>query len=284
VNVVYAPKIVGAVVLAMFLIVGGDAAATVLTGAGFPQVFVAWTRFALAAVLLAPFCGLRVPELRLFLDWRLAFRALLIVGGIVCILTALKTEPMANVFGGFFVGPVVSYFLSALLLRERITPLRTFLLLVSFAGVMLVVRPGFGMTAGMGFAILAGCFHGCYLVSTRWLIGHYRPRFLIISQLIIGAVLLSPFSSFAAPNFTLETNGLILISALGSALGNLVLLLANRKTHASVIAPLVYLQLLTGTIIGYIVFRDWPDTVSMIGLSIILTAGLSSLWLAGRGK
>ena len=66
----YSLRIVGAVVLAMFLIVGGDAAATVLTGAGFPQVFVAWTRFALAAVLLAPFCGLQRAELRQFDDWR----------------------------------------------------------------------------------------------------------------------------------------------------------------------------------------------------------------------
>ncbi len=85
----YSAKVVGSVVLAMFLIVGGDAAATVLTGAGFPQVFVAWTRFALAAVLLAPFCGLGRAELRHFLDWRLYLRACLIVG--VCAIVS-RTE------------------------------------------------------------------------------------------------------------------------------------------------------------------------------------------------
>ena len=89
------------IVTAMFLIVGGDAAGTILTSAGFPQVFVAWTRFALAAILLAPFCSLRMAELPKFVDWRLILRAAFIMGGIICILTALKTEPMANVFGGF---------------------------------------------------------------------------------------------------------------------------------------------------------------------------------------
>lgn len=280
----YSVRLVGAVVLAMTLIVGGDAAATVLTGAGFPQTFVAWTRFALAAALLAPLCGLVRTDFAQFRDWRLYLRAGLIVGGIVSILTALKTEPMANVFAGFFVGPVVSYFLSAALLGERITPLRTFLLLISFAGVLLVVRPGFGMTTGMGFAILAGCFHGSYLVATRWLAGQFRPRFLLFSQLTIGAVLLSPFALSPIPDLTLPLFGLITISALGSAGGNLLLVLVNRTTPAGVVAPLIYSQLLAAMVIGWAVFGQWPDGISLIGLVIIMVAGGSSVWFAGRGR
>lgn len=280
----YSARLVVAVVVAMTLIVGGDAAATVLTGGGFPQTFVAWTRFALAVVLLAPLCGLVRSELSHFRDWRLYLRAGLIVGGIVSILTALKTEPMANVFAGFFVGPVVSYFLSAALLRERITPLRTFLLLISFAGVLLVVRPGFGMTPGMGFAILAGCFHGSYLVATRWLAGSFRPRFLLFSQLLIGAVLLSPFAFSTLPEVTLPLFGLITVSALGSAGGNFLLVLVNRTTPAGVVAPLIYSQLLAAMIIGWIVFGQWPDELSLIGLIIIMVAGVSSVWFAGRGR
>lgn len=280
----YSARLVGAVVLAMTLIVGGDAAATLLTSAGFPQTFVAWTRFALAAVLLAPICGLGRTDLREFLNWRLYLRAALIVGGIVSILTALKTEPMANVFAGFFVGPVVSYFLSALLLRERITPIRTVLLLVSFAGVLLVVRPGFGMTPGMGFAILAGCFHGSYLVATRWLASDYRPRFLLFSQLLIGAVLLSPFALSQTPQMTLPFIGLITISALGSAGGNFLLVLVNRTTPAGVVAPLIYSQLLAAMVIGWFVFAQWPDGLSLVGLAVIMIAGVSSVWFARQGR
>lgn len=268
----------------MTLIVGGDAAATMLTGAGFPQTFVAWTRFALAAVLFAPFCGLGRASFAQFKDWRLYLRATLIVCGILSILTALKTEPMANVFAGFFVGPVVSYFLAALLLREVITPLRTFLLLISFAGVMLVVRPGFGMTTGMGFAILAGCFHGSYLVATRWLAGSFHPRFLLFSQLFIGAILLFPFAFLTTPEITLPVFGLIAISALGSAGGNLLLVLVNRTTPAGVIAPLIYSQLLAAMAIGWAVFGQWPDAPSLVGLTIIMAAGISSVWVARKGR
>ncbi len=280
----YSVQLVVTVVVAMTCIVGGDAAATVLIGAGFPQTFVAWTRFALAAVLLAPVLGLSRPALRQFNDWRLYLRAALIVGGITSILTALRTEPLANAFGAFFVGPVVSYFLSALLLGERITFIRTVLLLISFGGVLLVVKPGFGMTVGMGFAMLAGAFYGAYLVSTRWLAGEFRPRFLLFSQLAIGAVLLSPFAVADRPELTAPFLGLIATSALGSACGNLLLVMVNRTTPAGVIAPLIYSQLLSAMVIGWAVFGDWPDWVSLIGLVIIMAGGVSSVWFARKGR
>ncbi|WP_108386378.1 DMT family transporter [Yoonia sediminilitoris] len=272
------------VVLAMFCIVGGDAAGTILTSAGFPTVTVAWSRFAMGALLLVGFAGLQKGEVRQLIDWRLALRALLIVCGITAILTALKTEPMANVFAGFFIGPVVSYFLSALLLGERITLLRTGLLLVSFIGVLLVVRPGFGMTAGMGFAVLAGCFHGSYLVATRWLAGSYRPRFLLLSQLVIGAVILAPFAIAPLPQIDGFFLLMIVLSALGSAVGNLLLVLVNRTTPAGVVAPLIYSQLFAATIIGFFVFGQWPDSLALFSLCIIMVAGVSSVMLAGRGR
>ncbi|MCD9148566.1 DMT family transporter [Pseudophaeobacter flagellatus] len=276
-------RVLGVVVLAMTLIVTGDAAGKTLTMAGASPFFVAWSRFAVAAVVLLPFSGLQAAELRGFLDWRILLRGLLIATGILCILTALRTEPIANVFGGFFVGPIVAFALSALVLKERADPSRVALLLVSFGGVLLVVKPGFGMQAGMGFAVLAGCFHGSYLVATRSLAGQYRPRFLLISQLIIGAVVLLPFTLEALPQSLDPTQtGLVLISALGSAAGNFLLVLVNRTTPANVVAPLIYSQLLAATVLGGVVFGTWPDWVALLGLCVIVLSGLSSLWLAGR--
>lgn len=275
--------ILGTVVLAMTLIVIGDAAGKALTGSGVSPFFVAWSRFTVAAVVLLPFAGLRVAELRGFLDWQVILRALLIASGIFCILTALKTEPIANVFGGFFVGPIVAFILSALVLKEKIEPSRVALLLVSFGGVLLVVKPGFGMQIGMGFALLAGCFHGAYLVATRSLAGRYRPRFLLISQLVIGAIALLPFTIGALPqSLDLAGGGLVLISALGSAAGNFLLVMVNRTTPANVVAPLIYSQLLAATVLGVVFFGTLPDRLAFVGLFIIVLSGLSSLWLAGR--
>lgn len=277
-------RVVAMVVGAMILIVGGDVAGRMLTGAGFSQFFVAWARFAMAAVVLAPFVGLQKGEMRLLLQPQLIFRACLIAGGIASILTALKTEQLATVFGGFFVGPIISYGLSAIFLREKVTIPRTVLLLVSFGGVLLVVKPGFGMTPGLGFALLAGVFHGSYLVATRWLAGVYRPRFLLFSQLVIGSIVLAPLAIAPLPPFNATLIGFISISAMGSAIGNLLLVHANRAAEASVIAPLIYSQIIIATVFGFLFFGEWPDAVALLGLAIIMTAGAGSIWAAGRAR
>ena len=48
------------------------------------------------------------------------------------------------------------------------------------------------------------------------------------------------------------------------------------------IAPLVYTQLIAATMLGYLVFGDWPDALSLTGLAVILASGLLSLRLARR--
>ena len=276
-------QVAAMVVGAMFLIVGSDTAGTLLTREGVSPLFVAWSRFAVAVVVLAPFCGVRFREVRQFVEWRLIMRAVLIVCGISCILTALQTEPVANVFGAFFVSPVVAFALSVLLFKERAGWMRAILLLVSFAGVLIVVRPGFGMTVGLGFALMAGLFHGGYLVATKWIAGDFRPRFLLLSQLLIGAIVLAPFGIGVTPEVTWSVAILVLISSLGSAFGNLLIVLANRIADGSLIAPLIYSQLIHAAFLGWLVFGEWPDVPSFIGLMIILLSGLATLMLARRG-
>ena len=276
-------QVAAMVVGAMFLIVGGDTAGTLLTREGISPAFVAWSRFAVAAVVLAPFCGVSLGETRAFMDWRLAFRSLLIVCGIFCVLTSLQTEPIANVFGAFFVSPIFAFVLSIILFKERAGWMRAVLLLVSFAGVLIVVRPGFGMTIGIAFALAAGMFHGSYLVATKWLAGQFRPRMLLLSQLCIGAIILAPMGIVGIPGLTWPVIGLVLISALGSAFGNLLIVLASRVADASLIAPLIYSQLIHAALLGWLVFGEWPDLQSFAGLLLILIAGLATLALARKG-
>ena len=268
---------------AVTFVVLGDTAGKVLTAGGVEPIFVAASRFAIGAFLLLPVSGLRLKELRALRDWRVVVRGAAIAGGILCILTALKTEPIANVFGAFFIGPVISYVLAILVLGERPSFGRSALLGIGVIGVILVVKPGFGASAGIFFALLAGVSYGIYLATTRSLAGRYRPRLLLMSQLLIGSVLLVPLAGAAViPALTPVTLWLLLASAAGSALGNYLLVLANRRGEASLIAPLVYTQLLSATAVGVWVFGDWPDLWALVGLTLILVSGLGALVLSRR--
>lgn len=271
-------RLAGLVFTAVSFVVLGDTAGKLLTSNGVGPFFVAWSRFAIAAILFIPFSGLKQHELTAFLDWRVLLRAGFIACGICSILTALKTEPIANVFGAFFIGPIVSHILAVLFLGEKPSLRRALLLALGFCGVILVVKPGFGANQGIVFALFAGLCYGAYLATTRMIAGQFRPRLLLLSQLIIGAVILTPLGLGASfPPIQAGAGMLVLTSALGSALGNYLLVIAHRHAEASLIAPLVYTQLISATVLGILVFADWPDAYSLIGLTIIALSGLASL-------
>lgn len=271
---------------AVSFVVIGDTAGKLLTARGVEPFFIAWTRFALAAVVLLPFSGISLSEFSHFKDWRVVARAAAIAAGICCILTALRTEPIANVFGAFFIGPIVAYVLAVVFLGEAPSRTRSLLLALGFVGVLLVVKPGFGMTAGMGFALAAGGFYGAYLAATRMVAPSYRPRFLLLSQLIIGSILLTPLGlAGALPDFEQPITMLIVISAVGSAIGNFLLVVASKTAEASLIAPLIYSQLISATVAGLIVFGDLPDAIAFVGLVLIAVSGFGSLALhRGNGQ
>ena len=266
--------------VAVSLVVFGDTAGKLLTAQDVAPGLVAWSRFALAAVLLFPFVRVRKADFLMLRDWRVLLRGCFISGGIFSILTALKTEPIANVYGAFFIGPIVSYGIAYLFLGEAVSRSKTLLLLVGFIGVLMVVQPGFGVSLGILFALLAGCCYGSYLATTRLVAGAFPAPLLLISQLLIGSVVLLPVG-ISEPLLTLNAKSyfLICLSAIFSAAGNYLLVLANRWAEATLIAPLVYSQLISASVAGLVVFGNLPDGLSFIGLSLILISGFGSLML-----
>ena len=261
--------------IAMSFIPAGDLCGKLLTGEhGVDPIFVAWSRFAIGAILTLPF-GLRGswPLLR---DWRIWFRAGLITCGVLSIQTALKTEPLADVFAAFFVGPIISYVLAVILLREPVNPLRAVLMLVGFGGVLLVVRPGFGGSFGLIWAVVAGSFYGAFLTASRWLSGAGHPLQLIFTQLAAAAIAVLPVGLAHVPPITPTTVALTFGSATFSAAGNLLLFFVYARAAATVMAPFVYFQLLSATALGWAVFGALPDTLTWAGLVVIIGAGLAS--------
>ena len=267
-------------VLGMSLIPLSDSFGKILVERhGVAPVFVAFARFALGAVLLFPFVPRGQIRPGIYRDWRIWGRAGLIVCSVVSIQTALRTEPVANVFGAFFVGPIFSYVLSVVFLGERVTQVRTLLLVAGFAGVLLIVRPGFGMTPGLLFALLAGLFYGTFLTASRWLADRAPPRGLMLSQLLLGALMLLPFGLATWPALGGAGWLLVLLTAVGSMSGNLLLVFAYGMAPATRLAPFIYFQLVAATAYGLAIFGDFPDALTLAGLVLLIASGLASLML-----
>ena len=267
-------------ILGMSLIPLGDSAGKLLVeNHNIAPPFVAWSRFALGVLLLVPILTTREIARRYLFDWRIILRGALISGVILSILTALSTEPLPNVFAACFVCPIVSYVLSILLLGEKVSLLRSLLLGIGFVGVLFVVRPGFGMTPGLGFAVLAGTFYGTYLVASRWLAGVAPSRSLLLSQLLTGAVLLTPLGLLNWPDLGLTATALIALSAAASMGGNYLLEIAYGIAPATRLAPIVYFKLIAAVGLGWAIFGDLPDALAWAGIALLVVSGFATLAL-----
>lgn len=261
--------------LAMSLIPAGDSAGKLLSGQhDVAPIFVAWSRFTLGTLLILPFAPRSAWAL--LGNWRIWVRAAVLAAGISCIQMALRLEDIANVFAAFFVGPLVSYVLAVLFLREPVTLLRSALVFAGFVGVLVVVRPGIGMSTGLLWAMAAGSLYGVFLTMSRWLGSLGTPIGMVVIQLLIASVLLAPFGLAQIPVMTGTIAALTSVSALCSMLGNLLLLYAYGLAPATRLAPLVYFQLIAAVGLGWLIFGDLPDIWTWTGLTIILCAGLAS--------
>jgi len=105
------------------------------------------------------------------------------------------------------------------------------------------------------------------------------PRALLFSQFIIGIVVVAPLGIAEIPEFSWNLAALVVASAVFSLLGNLLLILACQKAEASRLAPIVYFQLVSATIAGFVVFGDVPDAITFGGLGLLLASGLASVLL-----
>lgn len=264
--------------LGMSLIPLGDTFGKALVAAGAAPFFVAFSRYVIGATFLVPFTGIGGlgPLMR---DWRAWMRSLFQVFAIVGILTSFRTEPLANAFGAFFAGPIISYALSVWFLKEQVTWPRTTLLLAGFLGVLLVVQPGFGMTPGLAYAAIGGAFYGAFLTTSRWLSTVAKPQDLMMSQLVKGSILLLPVGVMNWPEIDLWMTWLIAGSGLASMLGNLLIVIAYKHAQASILAPFIYMQLVSAAILGVVIFGDVPDNIALSGIALILASGFGTLLL-----
>lgn len=261
--------------VAMSCIPLGDTAGKMLTSnLGVAPIFVAWSRFFLGALLVLPF--IKPEAWQLLRDWRIWGRALVLCGGISSIQVALSLAPLADVFAAFFIGPLVSYALAALFLKEPITWQRTALVCLGFVGVLIVVQPGTDMNIGLIWAAIAGFCYGTFLTASRWLAHLGSPISLTFTQLFIAAIVLTPLGLTHIPDMSANIAWLTLASALFSMLGNLLLLYAYSAAPATKLAPFVYFQLLAAVLLGWLVFDTWPALITWIGLLVVMGAGVTS--------
>jgi drug/metabolite transporter (DMT)-like permease len=243
----------------------------------YPVTSLVWMRYLVQTVLLAAFVGPRMgfalvrtrrPVLQIL-------RALCLLGASLCVVTAVRYLPLAELTSIVFLTPVIICVISIPILGEKVGTSDWVAVIIGFIGVLVIVRPGGQMlTFAALLPLCAAVLNSLYQVLTRHFSASEHPSTTNFITGLVGTVLLAFMmpEGWTPPGFT---DGLLIVGMGVSALaGHLLLTRAYQVASPAVLAPYSYGQILWATVLGYLVFDMLPDSTSSIGMAIIAFSGL----------
>ena len=208
--------------------------------------------------------------------WRQCARAGCLVLATLCAFSALRFLPLTEFTSITFSSPLIVALIAGPLLGESIGARRLAAVLIGFAGVLVVTRPGsHGVHPAVVLALVTACANAFYSVATRLVAGHDSPETTLFYTGLVGSLLMVPVAPFV---WTTPTSAPVWLSMVGvaafGALGHWLLILAHKRAPASIVAPFFYAQLLWATLLGWLLFDEVPDRWTLIGGAIVMGSGL----------
>ena len=214
-------------------------------------------------------------------DWGLMLvRAVSEMFGAFFFISALFHMPFANLSAILQALPLVVTLAGALFLGESVGWRRMAAILIGFAGVMLIVRPGpdgFTLDAIYGLATVL-CVTVRDLVSR--MMSPAVPSLMVASVSALGVTL------FAGAGSAFETWAPVTLPVALKLAGAMVFVFggylfsvsAMRVGDLAFVAPFRYTSLIVALVVGALVFGTFPDALTLTGAAIVVATGLFTLY------
>lgn len=243
-----------------------------------PPIEIAWIRFVVFVLIMLPAMAWRTggdnilrtrrPDLQILRGLGLLASALFFIWG-------LRYLPIAEASATGFVAPIFVTGLSVLLLSEKVGIRRWLATAAGLVGVLIVIRPGTGAFHPAAIFPIASALGWAFaLILTRQISGTDRPATTLAYSAIVGLAVLSALVPFVWVRPTIAQILIGVAIGVTSTAGHWIVVVAYRYADASVLAPLTYSQLVWVTVLGFVMFSEFPDRWTLLGAAIIISSGL----------
>ena len=210
----------------------------------------------------------------------------------------LAALPLADTVAIFFVSPLVITLFSVIFLGEKVGPRRWIAIAVGLVGVVVMMRPGSTAFQWAAFLPLAAAFGyaGIHIIARK--IGgtesaatmsfYLQLTFFVVSIMMGLAVGHGGFDQSPDPSLSFLLRGwfwpapgdflLLLVLGVASSCGGWMISKAYSVSEASLVAPVEYLAMPVSVVAGILLFDEYPDQIAILGIGLILGAGLYMVW------
>lgn len=272
--------------LAMCCIVIGDAIGKQLTQT-YPVWQVLWVRswvwLVIALMWVSHHGGLRraARSNRKFLQ---GVRSLVLIAEVAVFIFAFRSLPLGDVTAIGAATPLVVLVFASAFLGERVGVHRWIAVLVGFAGMLLVSRPGFGAFGWLTLLpILGVLLWGIYQVLLR-AVSRYDSESTTL--LWTGCAIFSVAGLIAPWDWVHPENAeawiTMLLAGVFNTAGHFGLIAALHRGQASALQPFSYSTVAFAMIIGWLAFDERPGYWTTLGIAAIVASGLYAMYREHR--
>jgi len=245
----------------------------------YPVPLLVWARYTLHCLImvltLAPSMRMKLIATRRPLAQIVRGSLLVAVTGLA--MAAFRIAPLAEATALLFVAPLFVIALAGPLLGEKAGRLRWMAVLAGFGGTLLIARPGGAVSAtGIALTLTAAVCYSFYQIMTRRLSATESTVTMLFYTALMGSLLMTlglPWF-WGGPRPT--PGDALMIASLGvyGGVGHFLLIRAFRHAPASMLSPFQYIQLVWATLLGWGIYGQLPDGLSILGMVIVVGSGL----------
>ena len=188
---------------------------------------------------------------------------------------ALSQMKLVDAIAITFAAPIFITALSVPLLKEPVGLHRWVAISVGFGGVLVMLRPGAGVFQWAALVVIGSAVvYALLMITTRaYKATESTAALMLYPQLgmTLTGIVLAPFF-WVTPS--LVDLGLFAIAGLFGSVGVMCVTHAFRLGPAAVISPFEYSALIWATLLGYFLWGELPDAITLVGAAIVTLSGL----------
>jgi drug/metabolite transporter (DMT)-like permease len=228
----------------------------------------------------------------------LLLRGLVLCSAYFAFILAIAAMPIANAVAIYFTMPFFVAALAGPFLGEHVPAYRWMAMSAGFVGVMIMVRPGSNAFEPASFLALYSAIG--YAVG-QMMGRHYSQRvppitianvqnavYLAVAFILMVAFGLSDlhFDGHKSLAFltrpmvvpSLNDGLLLILMGIMAAVGSVLFTSAYKFAPANFVAPFEYTAMIWAVTFGVLLFADFPDTFTWVGMAVVVASGLWMMW------
>lgn len=207
------------------------------------------------------------------------FRGLLLATEICVMILAFTLLGLVESHAVFTCYPLLIAALSGPILGERVGWRRWVAIAVGFVGVLIILRPGFGVFAVEAVVpLVAALLFALYGLLTRFAARRDSTATSFFWTGTMGAVMMTLIGVWSWESMIASDWAWMGVLCITGALGHWLLIKTYEVAEASAVQPFAYLQLVFASVIGVMIFGEVVKLNVALGAGLIVGAGLFTLW------